>query len=64
MFLHRDDLESILEFMNSFPEYDTVEVQSDSSSGIGTIITAVLHHVDVNGHRVSISKEISSVENW
>lgn len=64
MYLHKEDLEDILAFMAKFPEAEIVEVEADSSSGIGTTITARLHHVEVNGERVTVSRVISDVENW
>lgn len=65
MYLSRDDLKDILEFLNNFPSNEVVEVNSDSSSGIGSIVTATVHNVHMNGlEDVSVTKEISGVENW
>ena len=64
MYLHIEDLEAIMDFMKKFEGAEIVEVEADSSSGIGTTITARLHHVEVNGERVTVSKVISDVENW
>ncbi len=64
MYLHIEDLEAIMDFMKKFEGAEIVEVEADSSSGIGTIVTARLHHVEVNGERVTVSKVISDVENW
>lgn len=64
MYLHIEDLEAIMDFMKKFEGAEIVEVESDSSSGIGTTITARLHHVEVNGEHVTVSKVISDVENW
>lgn len=64
MYLHIEDLEAIMDFMKKFEGADIVEVEADSSSGIGTTITARLHHVEVNGEKVTVSKVISDVENW
>jgi hypothetical protein len=64
MYLHIEDLEAIKEFMMKFKDVDTVELEADSSSGIGTTLTARLHNVEINGERVTVSKVISDVENW
>lgn len=64
MYLHIEDLEAIMDFMKKFEGAEIVEVEADSSSGIGTTITARLHHVEVNGEKVTVSKVISDVENW
>lgn len=64
MYLHIEDLEAIKDFMLKFKDVDTVELEADSSSGIGTTLTARLHNVEINGERVTVSKIISDVENW
>lgn len=64
MYLHIEDLEAIMDFMKKFEGAEIVEVEADSSSGIGTTVTARLHHVEVNGEKVTVSKVISDVENW
>lgn len=64
MYLHIEDLEAIKDFMMKFKDVDTVELEADSSSGIGTTLTARLHNVEINGERVTVSKIISDVENW
>ena len=64
IFLHKDDLQTIMQFVQAFPDTDTVEIKSDSSSGIGNIITATLHHVDLNGMLVSVTKNIVDETSW
>ena len=64
MYLHKDHLEDILEFMNKFPGSDVVEIDTDTSSGIGSTITAKLHNVKVNGETVTVSRVITDFENW
>ena len=66
IFLHKDDLETILQLIKAFPETqtDVVEIKSDASSGIGSIITATLHHVDLNGMKVSVTKTIADEGSW
>lgn len=64
IYLHRDELKTILEFMDSFSEIDTVLVKADNSSGIGSIVTATLIGVKINGHQVGVTKTISDESNW
>ena len=64
MYLHIEDLEAIMDFMKKFEGAEIVEVEADSSSGIGTTVTARLHHVEVNGERVTVSRVITDFENW
>lgn len=64
MYLHIEDLEAIMDFMKKFEGAEIVEVTSDTSSGIGAIVTAKLDHITINGEIVSVSKVISDVENW
>ena len=65
MYLHKEDLLAIIEFMDAFnPEHETVEINVDSSSGIGSTVTATLNGLDINGQRVSVSRVISDFENW
>jgi Holliday junction resolvase len=64
IYLHRDELKTILEFMDSFSESDTVLVKADNSSGIGSFITATLIGVKINGHQVGVTKTISDESNW
>ena len=64
VFLHKDDLVTIQQFMAAFPDADTVEVISDTSSGIGAVTTATLHHIKVNGAVVSVSKNIVDESSW
>jgi len=64
MYLHKEDLEDILAFMAKFEGAEIVEVEADSSSGIGTTITAKLHHIEVNDEKVTVSRVITDFENW
>lgn len=64
IYLHRDDLETILQFLKAFPDANTVEVTSDNSSGIGSIINAIIHGQDVYGHKVSVTKQIVDETSW
>ena len=64
IYLHRDDLETIIQFMKAFPDSNTVEITCDNSSGIGSIINANLHAVDLNGMKVTVSKNIVDETSW
>lgn len=64
IYLHRDDLEAIQQFLAAFPEAHQVEVTADVSSGIGAIVNATIHGVDLNGQRVSVTKNIVDETSW
>lgn len=61
--LHREDLEVILQFSNKYPESDFITINVDSSSGIGSIVTASLPTI-VNGDLVTITKTIVDESSW
>lgn len=61
--LHRDDLETILQFMKKYPEVEFTTISVDSSSGIGSIVKASVFTV-VNGDAVSIVKTIMDESSW
>jgi len=60
---HRDDVETILQFIKKYPEVEFVTVTSDSSSGIGSIIDASLKTV-INGDVVTLTKHIVDESSW
>ena len=64
IYLHKDDLETIQQFLASFPEKEFVQLTADSSSGIGTILTATIVGVDLNGNNVNVSKTIVDESSW
>lgn len=64
IYLHRDDVETILKFIQSIDKQHVVEVKCDNSSGIGNVITATLHGVELNGHKVSVTKTIVDETSW
>ena len=61
--LHRDDLVAILKFTEKYPDSDYLTVMVDSSSGIGSIVTASLPTI-VNGDLVTITKTIVDESSW
>ena len=62
--LHRDDLVSIQKFIEAFPDREYVTLKADNSSGIGTILTATLVGVTVNGNIVDVTKNIVDESSW
>jgi hypothetical protein len=61
--LHRDDVETILQFIKKYPESEYVTVSYDSSSGIGSIIDASINTV-INGDVVTLTKHIVDESSW
>ena len=64
IYLHKDDIETLKQFLAAFPEAHNVEVTSDTSSGIGAIIKATIHHAEVNGLKVSVTKTLVDETSW
>lgn len=65
IYLHKREIEAIVQFMESFArESYTVEIISEGESGIGSVLTAKLHGVNLNGHLVDVSTTISDESNW
>jgi hypothetical protein len=64
IYLHKDDLQTILQFLEAFPERDVVELTSDTSSGIGALIKASIIGATVNGHVVTVTKDIVDESGW
>ena len=63
MYLHKEDLKRMLEVLEKFPEVEVVDVEVDSSSGIGSV-TTMKFNTKVNGVEGSFEVEISGVEAW
>ena len=61
--LHKDDLVAILEFANKYPDSDYVTVSCDSSSGIGSLVSASIRAM-VNQDAVIITKQIVDESSW
>jgi hypothetical protein len=61
--LHRDDLVAILAFSNKYPESDYITISCDSSSGIGSLVSASLRTV-INEDAVIITKQIVDESSW
>lgn len=63
IYLHRDDLETLIQFLDAFGA-DTVLVKSDGSSGIGSTVIAKINSVDFHGMKVNVEKVISDEKDW
>lgn len=63
IYLHRDDLETLIQFLDAF-ESNTVLVKSDGSSGIGSTVIAKINSVDFHGMKVNVEKVISDEKDW
>jgi len=61
--LHRDDVETILQFIKKYPDVEYVTITSDSSSGIGSIVDASINTV-INGDVVTLTKHIVDESSW
>lgn len=63
MILHRKDINKVKEILDKFPDVEVFEIEQDSSSGIGSVVSITFSQ-EVNGLRGSFEIEISGVENW
>lgn len=60
--LNKEDFDEIKKFMQAFSA-SSVEIESDDSSGIGSVVT-VHAHVSINGRFVRVSQVISDESSW
>lgn len=63
MIVHRKDIKKIQEVLDKFQDVEVFEIEVDSRSGIGSIMTMTFAQ-EVNGMRGSFDIEISGVEDW
>ena len=63
MILHRKDINKVKEILDKFPDVEVFEIEQDSSSGIGSVVSITFSQ-EVNGIRGSFEIEISGVGNW
>lgn len=64
IYFHRDDLNNILNFFDSFPDKEVILVTSDTSSGIGAVMKAHVIGTIVHGHVVTVIKDIVDETSW
>lgn len=64
IYLHKEDIIAIQKFLDSFPDKDIVQVTSDNSSGIGSIVRASVIGAMVNGNIVTVTKDIVDESSW
>jgi hypothetical protein len=64
VYLHKDDIQNILKFMEEFPDKDTILITVDNSSGIGSVIKAHLIGVCLNNSIVTVTKDIVDETSW
>ncbi len=62
-YILRQQVEQVLAVMNKFPDHDAFQLDIDSSSGIGTVITLTMDiiHNNVAG---KFTVEVSGPETW
>lgn len=62
-FFNRDELESILDFLNKYPDTVCVEIDVESNSGIGRLITAQVQTF-LHDDWVRVQKTITDQTSW
>jgi hypothetical protein len=63
MYITKEEVKKILAVMEEFPDAKSYILKSDSSSGIGSILTITMDMV-INGRNAMVRVDISGVENW
>lgn len=63
IYLHKEDLQAIKQFMDAF-ESERVEVTSENSSGIGSVVKATIPSIEVKGILVNVTRVISDENDW
>lgn len=63
MYITRSDVDKILSVMQEFPDARSYCLESDSSSGIGSVMKLTMD-MDINNHRALVTVEIAGVEDW
>jgi hypothetical protein len=63
MYITKQEAEKILAVMNEFPDARSYRLESDNSSGIGSIVTLTMD-MDINGRSAKVVVEIAGVETW
>ena len=63
MYLHKQDVKDLQELFDKFPNIETIQVEQETGSGIGSVTTATIE-TEINGFYGKFTVEISGVENW
>ncbi len=63
MYITRSDIDKIQTVMEEFPNARWYKLESDNSSGIGSIMTLSMD-MDINGRKSIVTVEIAGVEDW
>lgn len=63
MYLHRKDIDKILDVLKKFPDVETFEIEQSNHSGIGSITTMIFSQT-VNETECELTVEISGVKDW
>ena len=63
MYITKEEVEKILAVMQEFPDAKNYKLETDSSSGIGSILTLTMN-MDLNGRNANVSVEIAGADNW
>lgn len=63
MYIRKQEVEKILAVMEEFPDARSYKLESDNSSGIGSILTLTLD-MNVKDRPALVKIEIAGVEIW
>ena len=63
MYITKDEVQKILTVMEEFPDAKNYKLDSDNTSGIGSILTLTMD-MEINGRAAIVKVEISGVETW
>jgi len=63
MYLNRQEVEKILSVMIEFNDARSYLLESDNSSGIGSVLTLTMD-MDINDRPAKVKVDIAGVETW
>ena len=63
MYITQSDIDKIKTVMEEFPDARWYKLESDGSSGIGSVMTLSMD-MDINGRKSIVTVEIAGVEDW
>jgi hypothetical protein len=63
MYITKQEVEKILAVMNEFPDVRSYRLESDNSSGIGSILTLEME-MKIKDRDALVKIDISGVETW